>query len=475
MRITSRKPLYATTVCLSCSAYVEFGLPTLGAPAASSVVQIECYKCQCVFDVDMSSVPTWSQSSPPAAGTSVASATNPTSPRSAASPDARPSPAKRAFGTDDSPLETEYYDLLQVDTQATAAQIKKQYYKLAMKYHPDKNPDETGQEMFKKISEAYQVLSDPTLRKRYNEFGTQKSVTPDGGFMDPSEFFGQCFGGERFADLIGEISFAKDFKDIMMEEAQAEAQAKTDTDQDLSRTPDSQKKGDKPKLTDEEKIAKRKREAERQKQREAAHEERVSKLAANLARKLSYFTETERDARAAKAFQEMMEMEANELKYESYGVELLHAIGYVYSYKARQFLRRNELFGLRSFVHSMQDAGHRIGGTYTTIRSAVDLQRTYQEIQKAEEKGLTEEKRRELEEMAARKGLDAMWRGSKLDIENVLRDVCDRVLQDKDVDATLGRHRANALKILGDAYQRVTPDPDQVTPGSSAEPNSAKP
>jgi preprotein translocase subunit Sec63 len=58
---------------------------------------------------------------------------------------------------DDKPLETEYYDLLEVDPKATPAQIKKAYYMKAMKFHPDKNRDDpTAEEKFKKISEAYQ-------------------------------------------------------------------------------------------------------------------------------------------------------------------------------------------------------------------------------------------------------------------------------------------------------------------------------
>ncbi|RKP35177.1 DNAJ-containing protein, partial [Dimargaris cristalligena] len=191
---------------------------------------------------------------------------------------------------------------------------------------------------------------------------------------------------------------------------------------------------------------------------------RVSKLVENLKRKLCLYTETECDARALRAFQELMEVEANELKLESYGVELLHAIGYVYSYKARQFLQRTDLFGLRSFIHNVQDTGHRIGGTYSTIRSAVDLQRTYEELEAADQKGFTPEQKRELEELAARKGLEAMWKGSKLDIENVLRDVCERTLNEKGIDKALAKKRAAALKVVGDTYQNVKPDPEDVKP-----------
>src|ERR1700712_339700 len=81
--------------------------------------------------------------------------------------------------------------------------------RLAIKYHPDKNPDDPhAEEKFKEIAIAYQTLSDPTLRKKYNEFGSKESQ-PEGGFVDPEEIFGAMFGGERFAPIIGQISLAK--------------------------------------------------------------------------------------------------------------------------------------------------------------------------------------------------------------------------------------------------------------------------
>ncbi|KAI9297477.1 heat shock protein DnaJ, partial [Neoconidiobolus thromboides FSU 785] len=74
----------------------------------------------------------------------------------------------------------EYYEILGVSATASGGEIKKAYYVLAMKYHPDKNQEEGAEEMFKKISDAYQTLSDPKLRQKYNEFGPDKNVTPEG-------------------------------------------------------------------------------------------------------------------------------------------------------------------------------------------------------------------------------------------------------------------------------------------------------
>jgi molecular chaperone DnaJ len=99
----------------------------------------------------------------------------------------------------------DYYELLGVERNATEEDIKKAYRKLALKYHPDRNPGlKEAEEKFKEISEAYQVLSDPQKRATYDQFGHVEGVgTGFGGFgrgfPDLSEIFGDVFG-----DFFGE-------------------------------------------------------------------------------------------------------------------------------------------------------------------------------------------------------------------------------------------------------------------------------
>ena len=93
--------------------------------------------------------------------------------------------------------------------------------RLAIKHHPDKNRDDpNAEEVFKSIAIAYQTLSDPQLRHKYNEFGSKESA-PEGGFVDPEEVFGAIFGGERFAPLIGQLSLARDMKSALQEADEA--------------------------------------------------------------------------------------------------------------------------------------------------------------------------------------------------------------------------------------------------------------
>jgi len=97
-----------------------------------------------------------------------------------------------------------YYELLEVSKQSTKSEIKKAYRKMAMKYHPDKNPGDTkAEEMFKQINEAYQVLSDEQKKSIYDRYGKEGLEGHGagsrgggfGGFDDISSVFEEMFGG----------------------------------------------------------------------------------------------------------------------------------------------------------------------------------------------------------------------------------------------------------------------------------------
>ncbi len=109
----------------------------------------------------------------------------------------------------------DYYDLLGVAKNATEDELKKAYRKLAIQYHPDKNPgDKAAEEKFKEIAEAYSVLSDTTKRQQYDRFGHAGMAGAAGGggggysnMEDIFSQFGDIFGDSSpFGDVFGRSS-----------------------------------------------------------------------------------------------------------------------------------------------------------------------------------------------------------------------------------------------------------------------------
>ncbi|KAL8686486.1 MAG: hypothetical protein Q9218_007070 [Villophora microphyllina] len=433
--------------------------------------------------------------------------------------------------------DTTYYDALGVKPTATELEIKKAYRKLAITTHPDKNPgDETAHTRFQAIGEAYQVLSNEDLRKRYDKFGKEEAV-PGGGFEDPAEFFGMIFGGEAFVDLIGELSLMKDLTKSMeittkqmeeeevAEKADAKLKAKeqgtpapdrhpspaarpadetpyTATPSDLkppvpegsspssgTSTPrrnygqqaimdksEDEARMDAAGLTAEEKELRRKEKkkvlskeqreqlAAYEAERKRVREERVDTLAKKLLDRISIWTETDKGKDVTKAFQEKTRLEVENLKMESFGLEILHAVGTTYLQKATSFLKSQKFLGISGFFSRLKDKGTWAKDTWSTISTAIDAQMTMEEMAKMEEKGgedWTDEKKAEYEKRVTGKILAAAWKGSRYEIQSVLREVCDKVLNDRNVKMEKRLERAQALVLAGTVYQNAQRDPDE--------------
>ena len=195
-------------------------------------------------------------------------------------------------------VDLSYYKTLDVTPDADPSKIKRQYYVLARKYHPDKvgKEDKEAANKFKDISEAYQVLSDPELRKKYDTEGKdglsadRTDVNNGPCNVDPALLFAFLFGSDKFGDYIGRLATAT-----------------------------SAMIADSPKIGAVEARVIQKR--------------RVTRLAFKLAERLQMWTEEEYDL--AKATYESAAMD---LSKASYGAELVHLIGKVYSLSAHQFL-----------------------------------------------------------------------------------------------------------------------------------------
>ncbi|KAL2864358.1 DnaJ domain protein [Aspergillus lucknowensis] len=414
-------------------------------------------------------------------------------------------------------VDTTYYDALGVPPTATELEIKKAYRKLAIVTHPDKNPnDETAHERFQAIGEAYQVLSNADLRKRYDTYGKDEAV-PDHGFEDPNEFFGMIFGGDAFHDLIGEISLLQDLTtrmEITTEEAEEDLAASTEEKLNInekdgkpaggsrgptvspspsaSGTSTPRRQFGQQALTDksdeeirlqaagvsQEERELRKKEKKKggltreqaekleafERERIKAREERVEMLATKLIDKISVWTETDKGTDVTGAFEEKIRLEVENLKIQSFGIEILHAIGATYVSKATSFLKSQKFLGISGFFSRLKDKGTIAKEAWTTISTVLDAQMTMEEMAKLEEKGgenWTDEMRAEYSVKVTGKLLAAAWRGSKLEIQSVLRDVCDKVLGDKRIKLEKRIERAHAMIIAGNIYSKAERDPDE--------------
>lgn len=225
---------------------------------------------------------------------------------------------------------------------------------------------------------------------------------------------------------------------------------------------------------------------------------RVDSLVSHLVSKLSLYTDafprfleesppigTTKEHMANEAlnsFRICAQVEVDNLKEESYGVELLHAIGYTYVLKSDQWIsvigardghlfQRAWGFGSR-FANGMREKAHIISETVGTVKTAFDLQSSFTKLQEMEKRGASNDEdgqtlttelsaeeqslKAKLEQEAASKGMEALWRGSKLEVEAVLREVCDQTLGDPNVDEETKRRRAVALRVLGEVYQNAS-------------------
>ncbi|KAI8990262.1 X-domain of DnaJ-containing-domain-containing protein [Pilobolus umbonatus] len=333
------------------------------------------------------------------------------------------------------PVDTFYYDLLGIQIDADLSQIKKAYRKLAMIYHPDKNKEPQAEEKFKEISEAYQVLCDPQLRAAYNKYGKDNELAPEGGFADPRGYFQQMFGGDAFRSIIGELAVGEMFSDAKLEEEAEGDDSSSDKKQKM----------------DKEQMEKL------QKQQQV----RVDALAETLKMKLDIYVHSEGDQQAIEAFQSQIKHEAEKLKNESYGLELLHSIGGVYSLKAKHCLGMKG-GGMPSIFLGFKQKKHIVKEIWNTVKVAMDVQQTAEQISKAEERGMDDAAKMKLEEEISTKTYKALWQTSKFEVEATLRQVCDKVLQDKEVDAKVRTKRAMALKWIGYIYKHTELDKSVV-------------
>ena len=375
--------------------------------------------------------------------------------------------------------ETQYYEILKVKTTASSAEIKKSYYELARKLHPDKNPDDPdAHSKFQKVGEAYQVLSDPNLRGKYDSRG--KDGLGDIPVVDASAFFAALFGSDQMEMFVGKLQMA-----VMAEGGS-----------DLTR--------------DETRIL---------------QDRRVVRLAINLAAILDGYAavrppvttddktnendqeEKLREKAALEKFEAQMKPIAQSLANAAHGPKMLKQIGFVYEKQAEQVLTDPVAgfgtwadLGVRSNFAAMEQNTNRTKTQFSAMKAAFDAFGTVKKIAEEEEGYMKEDEEEGGSEKNAGEGdrgsaenttkkqeketkkkpplteaeimqrraqhqkdvmphiLETLWNVSALDIESTLRSVCDKVCHDKSVKKLVRKKRCEALSVLGKIFQTTEAD-----------------
>lgn len=375
--------------------------------------------------------------------------------------------------------DTTYYEILQVEYTATDVELKKAYRKQAIKLHPDKNGnDPEAAAKFQELGEAYGILLNKELRALYDEVGIdglKDNQLADQADIDPAEFFKMIFGGDSFKDWIGELSMMTDMEqtaEILREDEEVDETSSKMTDlsvKDNSKTDVSGSgKSDTP-YTDLSAEANKKKKSKitpEQRERLAAFledsrikkEQRVDDISAKLIEKIKQYQDSAANPDALENFRRKLRIEFEDLKVESFGIQLLHLIAKAYLDQAHATIAASKTFGVSKIFTSVKSKSGRVKGGFLIVKTAVDAQIAAQDMMKQqailEQLGqeLTDEqkyKQAEAERIITGKLLATAWATTKYEVNGVLNKVSRKVLNDKSLSKKERISRAEAVVFIG--------------------------
>jgi hypothetical protein len=319
-----------------------------------------------------------------------------------------------------------YYEVLGVEPQSEQSKIKRQYYLLARQYHPDRvnGNDKIASDKFKDVAEAYQVLSDPQLRKVYDREG-REGLTPDRTDaihlplnIDSSLLFAFLFGSDKFHEYIGRLA-----------------------------TGTSALLGDSNKLSiaDARKLQKR----------------RCTRIALNLTNKLEcWISEDVDDSECVSTW----EQEAKDLSACSYGYELIKLLGQAYSLSATQFLGSMDSgIGMPSITKwaksqkaTMEKESTKKRSQIDSLEAGMNMVKLHVKAQEDIANAQTEEEKQKIVETLTKEELavtlQVMWTITAVDITSTIHEACQMVFFNKASDGKIHKRLAKGVAKLGEVF-----------------------
>ncbi|SBS92455.1 DnaJ protein [Plasmodium ovale curtisi] len=306
----------------------------------------------------------------------------------------------------------EFYKILKVPIDASQNEIKRQYYKLAKEFHPDKCSDLKAKEQFQKIGEAYQVLGDVERRRRYDKEG--KNAINNMQFIDSTFFFTLLFGSEKLDPYIGKLRM------VMYVEYE-----QLYKDEDVQRI-----------------IVKE-------------QNKREVKLALNLRDMLSNYIHGDKEDYILK-----FKNEISELCQTSFGHVILENVAWSYENCANQFLGdKYSLFGISGKYYKMQQKKRVIGTGFKFVKTLIKTSSLASQIKKKEEdENISLEKSAKVNkkiEDSLPTIVETMLNICLIDIDQTIKGVCKKVFTDMSVDENIRKTRAESLIVLAKIMKKI--------------------
>mmetsp|Transcript_59018 Transcript_59018/g.111184 ORF Transcript_59018/g.111184 Transcript_59018/m.111184 type:complete len:946 (+) Transcript_59018:59-2896(+) len=350
--------------------------------------------------------------------------------------------------------DTAYYDIIGVSPDASAMDIKKSYYKAALRVHPDKNPnDPEASQRFQKLAQAYQVLSDPKLRERYDLMG-QEAISENAlPSIDPMLFFSMLFGSEQFEKYIGKLYLAMQ-TDHIAKDLQKDLERRQAADGQM---PGHEVIGD---SIERNVTTTWKSDSKKDKRMRRQQFNREVHCACHLVERLNRWV----IGRDEGGFMTAISQEASELAHVSFGGRLLRTIGNIYETCAEQYLasmRGN--FTIETQMAQWRESHHSIKVRATAASSVA---KSIFAVKRMHDVAGSTEGDEEKKEEAVRETMSSLedslpvflqtiWDLSAIDIESTLKHVCSKVLKDISVPWQIRYRRALALLRLGRVFRDV--------------------